>query len=549
MTPKELGQKIKELIATAKIDEAIAKMLEFFNDKEKFRTLKNKVLFIKSTYSKAKQDESLGISTREASKLSFNKTSTQLLEIADDLESGAFEQQQKIEKKKKRNTSIVIGAIAGIGLLILALVFNPFKPEEAAYNCPDFQIGQMDEVTMIPEIFPILILPFQPITSSGGIGEEATVTDLQIKKRFGTLSERVGILTDPQTINPREFALNLEEYPSSFSDAEKLGNTCNAKLIIWGTTEELQDGQKPIINRKFKFLGLGETFKMAKIQEVEGGSDIDTIETFTNIATGSEITEDIENVLMGIIAFQKQDYEKAVALLSNVETQDSATSLASRMFKAEALVAQNKNDEALEAFGKVLEIHPNYGLAANNHGMLNFWKGNYEEAIEDFNIRLDQAPTDTAVLTYRGKSFFEIGRLTQAEKDMEKVIDLKTDNQDIEERLQEVKVKIEEQRTIQSKTGASIKRAPNNIQAYLDHAKSSWMLGEDEMALESAERALEIDQNDPTAQQLFSTAATTIQDTSVLKKYVDRASRNGVRVNTILPPRVKSRIGKRSDSN
>lgn len=535
--PKDIGKQIKQLVSNAELDKAIKRLLEFFNDKERYRALKNKLLLIKSMYTKARRDEELGIKSSEENKINFNNTSNQILKIADSLETGEFESEQ-VETKSKNITNILIWAGIGIILLLLALWLNPYKPKQdpssITYKCPAYESNP-------DNIFPILILPFQPINTNGQIGGEITGADLQIARRFRSLSEAAAFTIDVQTLGPKEFALNADQYPVTFQDAASMASDCQAQLIIWGTTENQPD-QRPIINRKFKFLNLGETFRLAKIQQVEEGSSIDTINTFTNIATGSQITEDIEAVLLGIVAYQKGDLKDAIEWLSMASPRDSATILMRGMFLAEAYLSNNQNEKALAVYNEVAKVHPEYALLNNNKGMLNYWAHHYTEAIEDFSNTLSVSPNDTAALTYRGAAYLMAEKLDKAQVDLQKAKSLKADAVTVDNKLKVLNTKIREQKRIQKQAESTINRSPNNVKALNTAASASLKLGDTDTAIRHAERALKVNAKDTIALTILLKAAEQANDQEKLENASRKALIEGVDLKKTLTPSTLNRI-------
>ena len=57
MTPKELGKYVNNLIANAEIEQAFRQLLDFFNGKAEYRSVRSQVLYIQSQYQKTKKDE------------------------------------------------------------------------------------------------------------------------------------------------------------------------------------------------------------------------------------------------------------------------------------------------------------------------------------------------------------------------------------------------------------------------------------------------------------------------------------------------------------
>jgi tetratricopeptide (TPR) repeat protein len=72
---------------------------------------------------------------------------------------------------------------------------------------------------------------------------------------------------------------------------------------------------------------------------------------------------------------------------------------------------------------------PNLAAAQNvqayiDKGITNSQKGNYDQAIKDFNQALQLKPTDPALLTYRGVVYYAKGNYDQAMKDFNQALEI-----------------------------------------------------------------------------------------------------------------------------
>ncbi len=460
MTPKELGKYVNNLIANAEIEQAFKQMLQFFNGKPGFRSLRSQVLYIQSQYFKTKKDEEKGLISFDNAKLSYNQITSQLIGIAGRLESGEFNPGQE-EKQQKVRWALLVGlpliVAAAWGAFALLGPGEPTEPVGSGFTCPSF----------IPADYRILVLPFQPI----GIKKTVTETHQRIKDRIEEISAKNRINTSCGTIKETDFAFDNERYPNTPNDAQVIGGECNSDLIIWGTTEEIED--QITVRRKFKFLNLEEGFALTKIKQVEGDT-VEVLNTFTSIATGEALTGEIEEILLGIVAFNTGQTDKAIALLSDAKAEEPSAILWKETFLANAYIKDGKTAKAIESYNHLLEVEPKNDLALNNRAMLNYQSGNYIEAVEDFSQHLDLKPNVSNALVARGVAYYKSNMLNKAEADLKKAVELDERNPKAVQKYNEVKNIIEKTKKIMESAESKKVRQPSNKEALLESAEANF---------------------------------------------------------------------------
>ena len=247
-----------------------------------------------------------GIVSFDNAKLSYNQITNQLLGIASRLESGAFQDEVK-EQRQRVRWGLLIGLPLFVALAWGAFIFLSPQKNPDGYTCPGFN--------PIAD-FKIFVLPFQPI----GINKTVTETHRRIKDRLEELSSEEKLNTSCGTTQETDFALNDEIYPDTPEEAETFGNKCNPDLIIWGTTENIDN--QVTIRRKFKFLNVGERFTLGKIREAGGEIRLKWSKNLQPLPRVMALTGQIEEILLGIVAFNSGKTDKAIALLSTAETED-----------------------------------------------------------------------------------------------------------------------------------------------------------------------------------------------------------------------------------
>ena len=81
-------------------------------------------------------------------------------------------------------------------------------------------------------------------------------------------------------------------------------------------------------------------------------------------------------------------------------------------------------DQAISEFNKALEINPKDSGAYNNRGAAYMNKGQYDQAISDYTKSLEINPKDGGVYNSRGRAYYFIGKYEKSWEDFNKAEDL-----------------------------------------------------------------------------------------------------------------------------
>ena len=534
MTPKELGQYVNNLIANAEIEVAIQQLLKYFSGKSEYRTYRSQVLYIQSQFKKTKKEEEKGLISFENAKLSYNRTTSQLLGIAAQLETGEMDKQVKRQRNTRR-----LGLLIGLPLFV-AVAWGAwlYSLDQGLvgvdeYVCPDY--NDLNK-------FNILVLPFRPIDSE----QNFVRTHERILDRFAQLSESRELMTEQATLGRETFALSESQYPRTVSAATKIARACNSDLIIWGTTETLNDG-KIATRRLFKFLNLDDNFALERITEVSGDK-VETVMQQTSISTGNAITQEVEAILLGIMAFYDGDTETAEELLSissspEVEKPDSAaieawgdTELLRRTFLANAQIKAGHLDEAEKTYDSLLIVHPEYKLGRNNRGMLKYRQGDYMQAIEDLSVILKQDEANANARVQRAQIYREADMLLPAKQDLEAARKMDEKNVDIEKNLDQVNEEIREARKTAQKTKMQANRDPRNEELWRENAVANYRIQNYTDALSSAQKLLRVNPADTTAKGVIVKSLAAQGKVADLQRFLSQqATKNNGTLERVIP--------------
>ncbi|HJW29106.1 MAG TPA: tetratricopeptide repeat protein [Saprospiraceae bacterium] len=96
--------------------------------------------------------------------------------------------------------------------------------------------------------------------------------------------------------------------------------------------------------------------------------------------------------------------------------------------RGDALVDQNKLEEAFSDFNKAIELHPKYSMAYYNRGNVFEKQKKYDQAIADYNAAIRYRPDFDKAFNNRGTVYKELNRLDEAMSDYDRVIALNPSN-------------------------------------------------------------------------------------------------------------------------
>ena len=128
-------------------------------------------------------------------------------------------------------------------------------------------------------------------------------------------------------------------------------------------------------------------------------------------------------------------------------------------------VVKGQYKQALSDFNKALEINPNYAGAYYNRGLVNVILEQKEQAISDFSKAIEINPNDAEAYYNRGNVFGDMGNLDKAMSDYNKAIEL----------------------------------SPENVTAYFNRGMTYWRQDNYEKAISDLNKAIEINPDDAEA--------------------------------------------------
>ncbi len=405
---------IRRLIGSAQQEEALRRIEQWVGQangpQQRWR---NTVVVLRSRLEKLLHQQRLHTARPEDIQLGYNKLSEDLLDLVDRLEKG---EAPPLNEMRARRRPIIYAAV-GLGVIgLLAWIFIWWSNwnsegglgQPAAGNCPVFDPGAE---------FRAAILPFQPLDNVPDQTHEA------IRLRLAEQVSQYPIRADVETM-VFEFGPAAMSYPAIPQDAKALGATCNTQLVVYGTKEVIPSGQR-IIRTKFTFIE-SDGFEFTRLK-LRADATVDTVTTLSSIAMEGVLTESLEYniaLLLGFIAHEVGADSTAYRILGPLaEPTNDTARLLKGMVLANASLKLNKSDDALRSLDKTLEAHPNYFLARNNRALLLYQQGEFEAAVADLEVAVEQKPNDT--LTIATQAFFNIkaGRLDRVGPEIRNLFD------------------------------------------------------------------------------------------------------------------------------
>lgn len=487
MDKTKVIQEVKNFIGNNELDEAFDSLSDFFQlKKESYNEHDNTLLYIRREYASIVQKENRGIISHEAAQLERNKISDRLINLLESLEKE--EKQPKPQQSLHANRRNLYAVLTLLFLGVLAMVLWRLAADRSTTNNQELQLNPDDikvQSFKTDALFKVAIFPFKPLQGA------FTNVHESIKTRMGFLADNNDINLDAKI-----FPLNPESqsYPNLSSEATQLVNGWNVDLVIWGNTYQ-EETQNTTLTR-YKFMNQDEFFRFHKLSLDEtDGALVDTITTISSIATDGVLTEDIESILLGIVAFMKGNNKGAIALLKGANVSDSSTVLVKNMVLAEAYLEEGDKENAIEAYDEVIETHPDYSLAHNNRGMLFYDTGKPGQAVLDFDATLALSKDNPQqIQLFRARAYEDLGLLAKAKEDYSDIQARSgTISSAVKTRIEEVEKKAKKEENRLQSAKDRLRKSPDDREALETVVDASVKIGQYENATNEAQKLLQID--------------------------------------------------------
>jgi|GEM_PF-3663791 len=531
---------IKKLIADGEIEKALERLLSFLERDSAYLNMHSDALQAMSQYKTTRREEAKGTISHEEARRSYSKITDLTLNLLEELQ-----QEDRLKPYQRRRWTL----IAGIALALLLAAGGAFwyfnqnetpGPEED-WSCQGFSEND----------FSILCLPFQ------GSDTIDYVTPQNIREFFITFENNHRIPLDYQIIPlGSHITSDINRFPPDFEFASEVGQDCGAQLVLWGRSGR-RDQENKVVQTRYKFI-LTENggFQMKKVtMNNTDGTVLDTVRFISNFATEGEIREQLSTVtqlILGIIAHEKDQPQLAIAQLQGIESRDSVTTLARDMFLADSYLSTGQTAEANAALDRVTEEHPEYWLGWHNRGLLYLQKGyesqgeareNYlDKAIDDLNRRLMMKDDDPESLLARGQAYLTTEQLQKARQDFEKADSVQPQSPLIRSKLETVRREIDVQQNIRQDALDRLEQNADDREARRELIQADLKLGNIREALNQSEILLESNPDQNTFRgliELFDRQRSLPEAQPVLEKAIQKGLINNQERTQIIERRLR----------
>ena len=523
MKKNEIIKKLNNLIAEAKLEDALSALVSFLDNNAQYSRLEKIARKTQVLHSKTQQDEQKGIISFENAKLNYNIVTDTLLQLIDDIEKDNLNPSRyQVEKDTTKKWQLIVSVIT---LLVIAggftLWYINHKPTPlVSKDCPKFDAKSK---------FNILLLPFDNLDGTN------LAPHKQIKKGFAEKIQEYNLtgLADVD-ISEKEFGT---QNAFTTEEAEKIGRHCAAKLVMWGTSETV-DGQKEI-TANYKIINK-DKLDLNLLHIADEAETVERVKRLTSITGDGILTKNVDIIIrafFGIIAHEMGNDKIAIENLEEVSNNIDATSaedstalMIINTVLADSYINEDQPEKAITAYDKVLDVHPNYKLANNNKAILLIDLEKYEEAIPYLNNVIAEEATDSTNINLRkirAKANFNTDKLEKAKLDYEFIQEAKPEDEKTKEDLKNVKQVIASRKATIVPTHNLVARE-SNITKLEQATKGNISIGNYREADLTATKILKVDPKSLLGYSTKIEVALEKKDTNKAKRIFNRAVEAGI---------------------
>ena len=195
----------------------------------------------------------------------------------------------------------------------------------------------------------------------------------------------------------------------------------------------------------------------------------------------------------GVALVDSGDHNAGIEALDHVDADNMMDDVMFAYNKARALMAEGRNEEALELFDKSLERNPENGKVWYNKGCVLLEMGRNEEALEANVTALKFYPTDGLAWGNKGTALFNLGRFEEALPAFEK--SLESDNNDVNALYNKGRTLARLGRFEEAipPLDKALQLDQNRLDAWNEKAMAHQHLGQNDAAFSAFDKALQID--------------------------------------------------------
>ena len=241
-----------------------------------------------------------------------------------------------------------------------------------------FYLPSSNELFTTKGTYNVLLSKFNAYSEKKDFNLEGAIFD-----RLQTISAVNNLFIDTKI----DKSYNPKEAPLGYRDAEKVGISLKANLMIWGNYE-IPPSKDSLLIINIKYLTTGELGETIYTSSKKGQTGMKTINTISTLAQG-ELTGDIEDIVywaLGIVSFLDEEYVEARRFFSMIKPKNEIQQDIVFQAIAETYIKTKEYLKAKNLLNSAIKINPLSITALSNRAAINMLLEDYQASIDDIQL-------------------------------------------------------------------------------------------------------------------------------------------------------------------
>lgn len=537
MNSSQILPAIKQMITEGNVDLALTRLIEFLDSDPAYAELTPIARINQADLYQNKAALLKGTISTEDHRLVANQVTDKVLQIISQIEKGNFAppgQEEKPTHSQAWRYYVAGGLVALTSAILLWKFFGGGFSTASDEACPNFGSNYQ---------WKVMVLPFK---QTGTVGTEKP--EFEISDGLNTLISKTPAMNSKVIADVNEKYKIDDNYPNP-DEAADIARNCDAQMIVWGKINRSTTAKEYKLDVFYKLLDAGgvrftgdtTVSNLLKIKEdgnLQLVADVDAIVRLLYVVLANQSRMPIAANLIKVDTVAA----KMSALGQAATPVDTAIALA----MADNLVQNNKKEDAIEVYNKVLDAYPEYAEARQKRGALLYEKGEYAAAARDLEVAAPKAETASSeILRLRVDAALKSGQPDKAGDDLQQLKfkkDKKSDDSWIKKKNEEVKDSLVALQAVRDKKERTALAQSTSTKAQIDAGRANIAVGDTERAIKNADKALQINPKNTEAYEIKIIANAHKGDTAQVIRDIEKAKKEGVNVKGLynnLPPTVR----------
>ena len=334
--------------------------------------------------------------------------------------------------------------------------------------------------------YNILLLPFG---ADGNCTLESNQYHWQVQRRIDELNESENLGLEVQ----RQDTIMCDLLKTDIVRA--YGKELGADLVIYGNYQERCEWDTTLLSIRYILV---DTVTRTSPFSKEGGSKYLVHDNNSLVElSGGKLTGTVEDLMywsLGMREYDRNRYQQSIRYLERISVSVPKKEHAI-IFK---ILGYNKSrlgnyEEAIEDFDLAIQLDPKYPNAYYSRGIAKHSLGNYEEAIEDFGLAIQLDPKLAPPYNNRGSVKKDLGDYEEAIEDFDLAIQLDPKYATAYYNRGGAKYSLGNYEEAIEDFDLVIQLDPKNADAYNNRGGAKYSLGNYEEATEDFDQAIQLD--------------------------------------------------------